>query len=172
MIRGMSNPLRFVFVLVLVVGLAGCGAGESGELAVGGKAPNFKAKNLAGESAGLKDFLGDGQFVLLNFWATWCSPCQAEIPTLNKVHERFGGKGLKVVSLSVEEREDTLRNYLAKTEIKYPVYLDPKGEIGAKYGLLAVPLNVIIDPDGKVVSLRRMAFEESLVQDVEALLKP
>jgi peroxiredoxin len=93
-----------------------------------------------------------GKVVLLNFWATWCKPCEEEMPAMERVHQRFKDKGLVVLAIS----EDTggagvVSPYVKKHNLTFPVGLDPKMSVAGLYGVWAVPSTFIIDKLGNRV---------------------
>src|SRR5690242_19122300 len=98
---------RFLFAAVLVaasLSLA-CSKKLANPIEEGAMAPAFRLENISGQRVALRDLQGKG-LVLVNFWATWCSLCKAEVPILNKVYQDFGSKGVSVVGVAVEDRKD------------------------------------------------------------------
>ncbi len=141
-------------VLLAIGGLVGAGLALSGDLApvsVGAKAPNFRAMDLAsGDSVGLAQFSGD--VVLLNVWATWCGPCEQEMPSIQRLHQELGPEGLKIVAVSIDEGDpDAVRRWLEERKLSFQVLLDRTGRIQQIYQTTGVPESFVIDRHGVIV---------------------
>src|SRR5260370_11497141 len=129
---------------------------------VGEEAPEFTLKSLSGTRSGIRELQQNG-VVLVNFWASWCAPCKAEVPLLNEIHRKFLNKGLTVVGIDVEERDDTVSAFYRKHQMEYPVLLDSDGAVAKRYGLLSYPMTVVIDRRGKILfSDLKMLYGEAL----------
>lgn len=110
--------------------------------------PNFTF-TLNGRTQELRDLRG--QVVLLNFWATWCPPCVAEMPSLERLHQRMNGRGLLVLGISVDADPAVYQNFLRQYEITFPNYRDPERAISTLYGTFMYPESYIIDRQGRLV---------------------
>ncbi|MEK4228045.1 TlpA family protein disulfide reductase [Solibacillus sp. FSL H8-0538] len=120
------------------------------ETTTDGKAPLFTATTLTDEAWTLADY--KGKTVILNFWASWCPPCKAEIPQLQSFHEEIPED---IVLLGVnlthkEQDEGTVRSFV-KGKMDFPIILDPTGEISKRYGVVTIPTTVIINPIGEII---------------------
>ncbi len=113
------------------------------------EAPDFALPTLDGNTFRLSDHRG--KVVLLNFWATWCAPCRAEIPDFIKLQQEIGKDKLLIVGISLdEEGESVVRPFVEKMGINYPVVIDD-GSVAKLYGgVYAIPTTVIVDPAGKI----------------------
>ncbi len=90
-----------------------------------------------------------GKVVLLNFWATWCKPCEEEMPSMERLHQRFKDKGLVVLAISEDaDGAAVVSPYLKKRKLTFPVGLDPKMSVAGLYGVWAIPSTFIIDKRG------------------------
>ncbi len=92
-----------------------------------------------------------GRVVLLNFWATWCPPCVDEMPSLERLHQRLGNRGLVVLGVSVDADPATFDTFLRTYNITFPNYLDPERRISMLYGTFMYPETYIIDGEGRLV---------------------
>lgn len=138
---------------------------------VGQAAPEYTATTLDGDTVALTDFLG--QPVLLNIWATWCPPCRREMPDLQKLHERYGPTGLTVVGVSVDGRnaEPQIREFLDELGIDFLILHDPRDEVSDLFAIPAVPVTLLIDPDG-VIRWRHMGPVTSDDPSLMRVLRP
>jgi peroxiredoxin len=91
-----------------------------------------------------------GRVVFLNFWATWCKPCEEEMPAMERLYQRFKDKGLVVLAISEDASGgDVVSRYVKKHNLSFPVGLDPKMSVAGLYGVWAIPSTFIIDKNGK-----------------------
>ncbi|HUX37157.1 MAG TPA: TlpA disulfide reductase family protein [Rectinemataceae bacterium] len=93
-----------------------------------------------------------GKVVLLNFWATWCPPCRAEMPSIQKLWDKRKDKNFTVIAVSVGEQKDTVTKFVADNKYSYPIFLDPSGQLGSAFNASSIPTTYIIDKDGKVIA--------------------
>lgn len=134
---------------------------------LGQRRPDFTLGSIDGSRVSAADF--DGQVLLINFWATWCVPCRAEMPMLSEVHRDFSGQGLQVVGIALDDVQRA-RDFVAELGIAYPVLVGmadvmATGRVyGNPSGLL--PYSVLIDRDGIVrwTRLGELAKTEFLEQ--------
>ena len=106
----------------------------------------------AGRKLALADF--KGKVVLLNVWATWCSPCRQEMPTLDRLQSKLGGKDFEVVALSIDrDGPDVVRKFFAEVGVRnLALYIDPSMESQSKLELIGVPTTLLIDREGREVA--------------------
>ena len=110
------------------------------------------AVEYEGKTTRLSDYVGKGKYVLVDFWASWCGPCRAEIPNLIKVYEQYKEKGLLVLGVAVNDKpEDTLKA-IEKDKITYPQILNSQDIAAETYDFSSIPTIILFDPDGKIVA--------------------
>jgi len=131
--------------------------------------PDFSAKNLDGQDVSLAPFRLRGQVVLVDFWATWCPPCVAEMPHLKAVYEKYHNKGFEIVGISLDQSETALRDFIKKNSIPWTQVFDGKGwesSLAGKYGVDMIPTMYLLDADGKIVgsNLGGMVLEDELAK--------
>lgn len=141
-------------VVLTIAGLVGAGLALSGDLApvsVGSEAPAFRAVDLAtGDSVGLAEYRGE--VVLLNIWATWCAPCEQEMPSMERVHRELGPEGVKVVAVSVDETDaEGVRRWVAERQLTFRILQDRTRSIERIYQTTGVPESFVIDGHGVIV---------------------
>jgi thiol-disulfide isomerase/thioredoxin len=112
---------------------------------IGAMAPDFTLRDLQGKETSLRDLRG--QVVLLNFWATWCGPCRAEMPT---IQERYNGGGFALFAINFDESKETVQGYMNELGVDIPVLLDPGGKVQELYRLRGYPTSFFIDQDGLI----------------------
>lgn len=114
-----------------------------------GYAPDFKLPRLnSNESLQLSKLYKETP-VLLVFWATWCEPCVAEIPTLNQWHSKYSDK-FQVIGINFQEEKETIEAFLKEHEIDYPILLDREGKVGESYEFSSLPAVVLLAKGGKI----------------------
>ena len=123
--------------------------GKLEDIDVRRQAANFTLKDMTGKSWTLKEL--KGSVVLVNFWATWCPPCRKEMPDLNALYKRYRGKGLVILSIS-DEREATVRSFLADKHYGYPLLLDPGRKVNEMFAIEGIPKSFVYGRDGKLVA--------------------
>jgi cytochrome c biogenesis protein CcmG/thiol:disulfide interchange protein DsbE len=160
-------------ILVLVAGLIGVLYSTIHErtVNVGDNAPSFSIAATNGRTFTAADF--GGKLLVLNFWATWCPPCVEEMPSLNELAQRFQGKGLVVLGVSVDKDENAYRQFLTRMRIGFPTARDPEQKINQDYGTVQYPETYIINAQGKVVDKIISAVnwtDDKMVSHVQSLL--
>ena len=113
-------------------------------------APDFSLINLKGETVSLSDFRG--KVVILDFWATWCPPCKAEIPGFVELHSKYADQGLEIIGISLDQGDlSVVPTFTESYNVQYPI-LYYKDEVIMNYGgIRSIPTTFIIDKDGKIV---------------------
>ncbi len=155
----MRKPLMFVLAgLILIAASAYATTVTAEEFRRMGLQPpkqkvesiDFELQDLSGTTRRLSDF--KGKVVFLNFWATWCGPCRFEMPSMEKLYQRFKAKGLVVVAVNLQEDRDSAKRFVEEHELSFPVLLDTTGRIGATYGARSIPTTYLVDRAGFVLA--------------------
>lgn len=115
---------------------------------VGGRAPDFELVSLEGERIRLSELLGE--VLVLNFWATWCAPCEVEMPSLQALHERLRSEGLRVLAVNFDEAPTKVEAFSDRLQLTFPVLLDPGGEVQRMYRVYGYPTTFIVDREGVI----------------------
>jgi cytochrome c biogenesis protein CcmG/thiol:disulfide interchange protein DsbE len=173
--RGFSLDMLFSFIhrtgmKSLLFALTLLFAAATIQAQVGEQAPAFSLKDKDGKVFSAESM--KGKIIVLNFWATWCPPCRAEIPAFKSVYEKYKGKGVEIVGVSLDHKGwDVIRPFLDQHKINYPVVLGG-ADIAKAYGnVRSIPTTFIIDRKGKVIDSHVGAMsEDQLVKSFEKLL--
>lgn len=141
--RRILSSILFLF-LTLTVREAACldAAPQVGKLA-----PSFTLADVNGKKVSLSDY--SGKVILINFWATFCGPCKAEMPSLNNLFLAFKNDGLVVLAISTDDSEKPVQSFIKEKAIAFSVLMDKDQEVYFdQYGVLGLPTSFLIDRDG------------------------
>ena len=161
--------LRFIKLALLLSLLL---SSQAYALSVGQKAPDFTLKSFTGKNLRLAE--QRGKIILLNFWATWCTPCRQEIPQLNKIHQKYSRLGVSVWGVNIDKSDKVARSMANQLNVSYPILHDGNKSIGDTYSPTAMPYTLLIDRNGKIrkIYLGYVAgYEVKYEKDIRALLK-
>lgn len=111
---------------------------------------DFTLTDLQGKSWTLKDLRG--KVVLVNFWATWCPPCQKEMPDLEALYKRFQDQGFVILAISEDEATGKVKPFITERKISYPILLDPGQKVNNLFQVDGIPKSFVYDRDGKLVA--------------------
>ncbi len=113
------------------------------------KAKDFTLGNLEGSPVSLKDF--QGKVVFLNFWATWCPPCRAEMPAMEKLWQKFKEEDFVILAVDVREGKEKVSSFVKENGYTFPVLLDSRGGVANTYRIRAIPTTYLLDPERRIV---------------------
>ncbi len=119
----------------------------------GGPAPAFTLAALTGQTAALSQY--KGQVVMVNFWATWCGPCQQEMPLLDQMYKKYKMAGFTLIGVSVDKDPAPVKDLMARKPVSFPVLLDPANQVSKAYHVDEMPSSVIIDRKGEIRYIHR-----------------
>jgi DsbE subfamily thiol:disulfide oxidoreductase len=139
---------------------------------VGKPAPDFAAKSDSGRNVRLSELRG--QVVLINFWASWCSPCRQELPLLSKIYSQYRGAGFALLAVNVDDNRKDAESMLKRLGLKFPTLFDGNKKVAKLYGVDTMPATLVIDRDGRVRYVHRGyydGYERKYEQQVRELLK-
>jgi thiol-disulfide isomerase/thioredoxin len=115
-----------------------------------------------------------GKVVLIDFWASWCGPCQKAFPTLKQLHTTYASRGFLVLALSVDEKKAAMNAFLKKQPPEFPVVRDAKGKLSEAIGLDTVPTSFLVGRDGKVRAIHQgfdgQNSQKQLTSEIETAL--
>ncbi len=144
----MISILRIAALLIGVGAAAAvCGAADL-KLWSGGPPPALELKDLEGRSHLLGDYRG--RVVLINFWATWCEPCRAEMPSIQRLKEKLAGRPFAVLAVNLDEPESRIRKFLSQMKVDFTILLDPERKAARVWDARILPASFVIGPDGRI----------------------
>jgi thiol-disulfide isomerase/thioredoxin len=163
-IHAMFRKVLVLSVMVVAL-LFGCTTKNERSAA----ASDFTLQDLNGKTVKLSDF--KGKPVLIDFWATWCPPCRASIPGIEKLHKTYSGRGLVVLGVSLDQGGwDSVKSFATEAGITYTV-LKGTDDIASQYQVRTIPMLVIMDKEGKIVKrYLGVGEDDELEKDVKSVL--
>ena len=130
---------------------------------------DIKGKDAEGNPVALSDYVGKGNYVLLDMWASWCGPCKGEIPNLLKLHNQYKDKGLTVLGLFVWDNEKNLKKAVEEEGIVWPQIIDTEADAEKLYGVDGIPHIILFAPDGTI--LNRDLRGQTMIDVVDEVMK-
>jgi thiol-disulfide isomerase/thioredoxin len=127
---------------------------------------DYTLKDMNGKDVRLADF--KGRPLVINFWATWCGPCIKEMPLLQKVYEKYKGKGLEIISISTDDATYKVGPFAARRKLIFPVFIDTG--LKDRFAAQMIPVNVFIDREGRS-RYRKVGYDEDSEREFEIILK-
>jgi len=133
-------------------------------------APDFTLPLIDGGEFHLSSYRG--KVVLLDFWATWCVPCREETPHFIELQQKYGGRGLQIIGVSMDDSPEPVRTFYQQFHINYPVVMGT-ADVGAAYGgVLGLPIAFLIDRDGRIYAKHIGATDAAVFEKDIATLVP
>lgn len=161
------NKLILWFAAAVLV-LALLPAQVHAALRAGQPAPNFKVITTSGQPVSMDNYRG--YVLVIDFFATWCPPCNESIPHLIDINRKYGKQGLQILGLSMDEDgEQIVKSFIDERRINYPVALASE-QVQIDYGIVSVPVMFVIDKKGKVSEIYR-GYSDETGRSMEALIK-
>jgi peroxiredoxin len=136
-------------------------------LVEGSKFPDFTEKDTAGKPLSIANY--KGKVVLLDFWATWCPPCRAELPNVIKIYDAYHKQGLEIIGISLDKDLDKLQSYTKEKNMTWPQFCDAKywqNKLAVKYGVTSIPATYLLDGQGIIIGkdLRGEDLEQAVAK--------
>jgi cytochrome c biogenesis protein CcmG, thiol:disulfide interchange protein DsbE len=155
-----------LFPVIILVALIAASSASAQNINKGAAAPDFTLMLSTGKQVKLSDY--KGKAVLLHFWATWCPPCRAELPEMNKLAVKLAGEKnakLTFLAVCVSDKEKSRADFMKKNNYTFTGGLDKDGSIAGKYAVQGIPTSILISPDGKIEKIRVGAMSPSGLAD-------
>lgn len=142
--------LRTILYVLLVLGVAACGAEKARPLKIGDQAPDFEARDINGKPVSLASYKGSP--VVLRFFLTDCPYCRADTPVFNEFYEKYRRQGLKIVYINnTGVAPGEIRRFSEELRIAFPVVIDADKAIAARFHVKALPQTIVLDPDQRII---------------------
>lgn len=147
---GRAAPWGIAAAVAAVVAFAiWTGPSVPDPIARGSTAPDFALPRLSGEEVRLSSLRG--RVVLVNFWATWCKPCEEEMPAMERLYRALEPEGLELLAVSVDDTRDVVEAFQAEQDLSFPILLDPDQRVSRLYQTFRYPETLLVDREGVVV---------------------
>ena len=166
------SKLNFIARWLLTTLLVGAASAASAAVQLSANAPDFTLRSVGGTNLRLAE--QRGQVVMVNFWATWCTPCLQEMPHLSRLYERYRASGFVLLGVNIDDDPRAATALATKLGLRFPVLLDTDKKVSRIYDMSAMPATLLIDRDGRVRHIHRGyrdGVEKTYEEQVRALLK-
>jgi len=148
--RSASGLVLVVLVVALGAALIFLGDDVAAPLGRGDLAPDFTLPVLGEAEARRLDDLR-GRVVLVNFWATWCKPCEEEMPAMERLYQELAPQGFELLAVSVDSETRDVEAFQARMGLSFPILLDPQQHSSRLYQTTGFPESILVDPDGRII---------------------
>ena len=122
---------------------------------------------LAGDPIKVDDFTG--KITLLNFWATWCPPCRAEMPSIERLYKQMDGTNFRIIAVNAGEHRSQVTSFIEKNKYTFPIYLDESNQLSSIFAARGLPSTYLVNKEGKVIAARIGAMEYDQAELIKLL---
>ncbi|SFE71575.1 Peroxiredoxin [Alteribacillus iranensis] len=144
--------------------------GEETLVQEGETAPNFILENMSGEKVELEDYRGQGVF--LNFWGTYCPPCEKEMPYMENLYSEYKEQGVEILAVNVGESGLVVDRFVDRHDLSFPILMDANKNVLDRYGINPLPSTFLIDENGEVVKVITGGMTEDRIRGYMEEIKP
>ncbi|MEK3978835.1 thiol-disulfide oxidoreductase ResA [Psychrobacillus sp. FSL K6-2836] len=130
---------------------------------VGDDAPDFALVDMNGEKHQLSDYKGQGVF--LNFWGTWCKPCEREFPLMDKQYQVYKDQGLEILAVNIGESDFAVQKFIDRKGLSFPVLIDDNKSVMETYKINPLPTTLLINPEGKIEKVITGEMSEEMIKE-------
>ncbi|WP_409289044.1 thiol-disulfide oxidoreductase ResA [Peribacillus sp. SCS-37] len=167
----MRAVILFILAAALVYALyANLTRADIDKVKLNSEAPNFVLEDMNGNKHKLSDYKGQG--VVLNFWGTWCKPCEKEMPYMDSQYAKFKDKGVQILAVNVGESSYAVEHFADKYGLDFPIMIDKKSEVQNAYRVDPLPVTFLIDKEGKVIDQMTGSLTEAEIEHFMNRIKP
>ena len=143
---------------------------KAGALSVGDKAPDFVLSDMEGNKQQLSDYQGKGVF--LNFWGTWCKPCEREMPYMNNQYKVYKDHGVEILAVNVGEPDFSINKFAQKHKLVFPILKDTNKDVLTLYNIQPLPTTMLVDPTGTIIEIETGELSEARIIEMMESIKP
>ncbi len=126
-------------------------------------APDFTLQTLDGESVSLSDYRG--KLVMINFWASWCPPCNSEMPDLQSYYEQHKDEDFIILGVNYQDTPDKVQAFVEKYSVTFPILLDSDGRVADLFGVQGLPTSFFVDKEGNVLGYQPGPVTKEMLED-------
>ncbi len=126
-------------------------------------APDFTLQTLDGESVSLSDYRG--KLVMINFWASWCPPCNSEMPDLQRYYEQHQDEDFIILGVNYQDTPDKVQAFIEKYGVTFPILLDSDGRVANLFGVQGLPTSFFVDKEGNVLGYQPGPVTKEMLED-------
>jgi thiol-disulfide isomerase/thioredoxin len=153
--------MKYLMALLLVI------SSSAFSLEEGGTIPEFALTGMDGKATSSSAQVGKTKLTYVDFWATWCGPCKQSFPFMNELVKEFGGKGLTITAISLDEETDEIPKFLKDVPADFNIFYGDAAEIGDKVQPPGMPSSALVDQSGKIIALHK-GYSDKIAQQVKA----
>lgn len=139
-------------------------------LQVGDEAPDFVLTDMNGEKHQLSDYRGQGVF--LNFWGTWCKPCEREFPLMDQQYQEVKDEGLQILAVNIGESNFAVQKFIDRLGLTFPVLIDDNKSVMETYNINPLPTTFLVNPEGKIEKIITGEMSEEKIKEYMAQIMP
>ncbi len=136
---------------------------------VGRVSPGFTLKDGNGVEHSLSDYRGKG--VIINFWATYCPPCEEEMPYLERAYKQYKNQGIEILGINADEPTRLVNQFASAKNLSFPILLDRNGVVVEKYQVQNLPITFVVDGNGEIVKIVYGELSEEKIAEFVELIK-
>lgn len=139
-------------------------------LQIGDQAPDFKLTDLNGKEHQLSEYRGQGVFV--NFWGTWCKPCEKEFPLMEKQYQVYKDQGVQILAVNIAQSDYEVRQFAEQRDLTFPIVIDKSKSVMEAYNIRPLPTTLLVNVEGKIVKIVTGEMSEEDIQSYMEQIKP
>ena len=165
-----------LILLVLMVGIisftiySNLTKEKNSVLQVGDEAPDFVLTDMNGEKHQLSDYRGQGVF--LNFWGTWCKPCEREFPLMDQQYQEVKDEGLQILAVNIGESDFAVQKFIDRLGLTFPVLIDHNKSVMETYNINPLPTTFLVNPEGKIEKIITGEMSEEKIKEYMEQIMP
>lgn len=143
---------------------------QKGLLEIGEQAPDFTLMDLNGEEHQLSDYKGQGVFV--NFWGTWCKPCEKEFPLMEKQYQVYKDQGVQILAVNIAQSDYEVRQFAEQRDLTFPIVIDKTKSVMEAYNIRPLPTTLLVNAEGKIEKIITGEMSEEDIKSYMEQIKP